>query len=449
MNTKLSIDDAPWNKLIVWIFFITTGGMFLDGYIFGSTSVGMSMAGSALSLSPAWVGAVTAAILAGIFFGSIIAGWVADRFGRQKILFYDLVLFVVACAAQFWIEDPVTLLVIRFVIGVAIGAEYAVGAALLAEFAPRAKRSILLSAIAAVWSVGYVVGYFLSYAMRENQSSWQWILAMATVPAVIVLVSRIGAPESPRWLVSKGRVEEARAIVKRYYGADYDVHDLQMTERGEAASYSVLFGPQYRTRTMFAAFFWTAQVTVSFAMLLFLPTVLGTLGLESEFSANVLISATILVGVVLGIYLIDWFPRRPFVIWTFFIMAAFMAMMAALDVLPAWAVLAAFAFYMLTAASSGSLQFVYPPEMFPTEIRSSAIGFAAACSRIGSTISTFVLPVMLVGLGASWTFVILASVSLLGAVASILWAPETRNRSLSDASAVAGAAEGTRASPAE
>jgi MFS family permease len=301
MTTCLSIDDAPWNRLLIWTFIYTAGGMLLDGYIFGSTSVAMAMAGDSLGLSPAWLGAVTASVLAGVFLGSLLAGRLADRFGRQKVFFWDLVLFLVGSVLQLWATDPVTLFIIRFVIGVAIGAEYAVGSSLMAEFAPRTKRSFLLSSMTAMWSAGYVVGYFVAYGLREGGTSWQWILASAAVLAALVLASRVRAPESPRWLVSKGRVPEARAIVKRHYGEAYDVADLA-AEKEMNVSYATLFGPKYRTRTAFAALFWTCQVTVSFAMLLFLPTVLDTLNLESEFAANVFINFTILVGVAVGIW---------------------------------------------------------------------------------------------------------------------------------------------------
>lgn len=435
MAQGLSIDDAPWSRFLLWTFSYTCGGMFLDGYIFGATSVAMGMARTDLHLSSWWFGLVTGAVLAGVFFGSAIVGWFADRFGRQKVFAYDLLLFLVACIVQLWVNDQATLFVVRFFIGVAIGAEYAIGSALLAEFSPRKKRSVLLSTMTAIWSVGFVVAYFIAYVLREGGVSWQWILTTAAVPAALVLVSRVSAPESPRWLVSKGKVEEARAIVKRRYGAEYDVDDLTV-EENKRLGYSVLFSAQYRTRTAFAALFWTCQVTVWFAMLLFLPTVFGALHIKSELTGNIVINFVTLVGVFLFIYLVQRLGRRPLVIWTFVIMAGFMGLMAAYSVLPSWVILFAFAVYMLVAAGAGNLQFVYPPEMFPTAVRSSACGFAAACSRVGSTASTFALPVLLSTAGTAWTFIVLSGVSVLGAVVSVLWAPETRNLSLIESSGV-------------
>jgi MFS transporter, putative metabolite transport protein len=435
MGTVKSIDEAPLTRFVFWTFLYTAGGMFTDGYVFGATSVGMAMAGEDLQLSSVWLGSITAAVLAGVFVGSMVAGRLADTFGRQKIFVLDLILFIGASILQLWIADPMGVFLVRFAIGIAIGAEYAIGSALLAEFAPRKARSALLAGMTAAWTVGYVVAYFVSYGLREAGAAWEVILAAAAVPAALVLVARIGAPESPRWLVSKGRTEEARAVVAKHYGDQYGVEDLTV-ERDKTVTYSVLFGPKYRTRTAFAAIFWTCQVTVSFAMLLFLPTVFAALKIEGELAANMVINAIMLVGVLLGIYFVQRIARRPLTIWSFVIMAAFMALMAAYEILPSWSILAAFAVYMLVAAASGNLQFVYPPELFPTEVRSSAVGFAAACSRIGSTISTFALPLLLSEVGTSWTFLLLAGISLIGALVSVAWAPETRNLSLVVASGV-------------
>lgn len=112
-------------------------------------------------------------------------------------------------------NDPVTLFILRILIGIALGGDYAVGSTLLAEFAPRKYRGLLLSSLNVLWTIGYVlsnvVGYYLG---KMGPDSWRWMLVSAVVPAVIVLVMRIGTPESPRWLVKMGRNEEAREIVK-------------------------------------------------------------------------------------------------------------------------------------------------------------------------------------------------------------------------------------------
>ena len=334
-------------------------------------------------------------------------------------------LFIVAGVAQLWATDPAALFALRVALGVAIGSEYAIGAAMLAEFSPRKQRGASLSSLQTFWLVGYVIAYFVSYALDANGVPWRWILASTAVVATVVLLSRLRAPESPRWLASKGRLDEALAIVRRRYGEEYGVDDLAL-EKETHVRYSVLFGPRYRTRTAFAATFWTCQITCAYAILLFMPMIFEALGIAEGLTADIVINAATIVGGALGIYLCWRLARRPLVIWSFVVMTVFMLVMAAYQLVPSWSTLVAFVIFMLVINGASNLEFVYPAEMFPTEVRSSAVGFAAATARIGSVASAFVLPSLLSSIGASRTLAILAGVCACGAVVSVLWAPETR-----------------------
>ncbi len=143
-----------------------------------------------------------------------------------------------------------------------------------------------------------------------------------------------------------------------------------------------------------------------------------------------------MIGGAIGIYLCWRLPRRALVIWSFVVMTAFMLVMAAYQSVPSWFTLIAFVVFMLTINGASNLEFVYPAELFPTEVRSSAVGFAAATARIGSVVSAFLLPSLLTSVGAAWTLTILAGVCACGAVVSALWAPETRGLSLLESSGV-------------
>jgi putative MFS transporter len=112
--------------------------------------------------------------------------------------------------------------------------------------------------------------------------------------------------------------------------------------------------------------------------------------------------------------------------------------MAAADVLPQWVGLASFAVFVLVASAASNLEFVYPSEIFPTEVRATGMGIAAATSRVGAVISTFLRPVALERFGNGPTMVLLAGIAGLGLVMSILWAPETKGKSLAEAASVGG-----------
>jgi putative MFS transporter len=195
----------------------TTGGFFCDGYILGMIGIALALLGPQFGLGPVWTGLIGAAALAGIFIGGLIFGWVTDLIGRQLMYVTDLIVFIVGSVLQFFVEGPLALFVLRLLMGIAIGADYAIGPALLAELIPRKQRGSLLACLNVVWTVGFVAAYIVGYFLQNlGPDAWRWMLASSAVPAVLVLLLRLGTPESPRWLLSKGRVEEARHVVREY-----------------------------------------------------------------------------------------------------------------------------------------------------------------------------------------------------------------------------------------
>ena len=146
MTTRAApIDEAPLSGFHLRVAAYTTGGFFCDGYILGIIGIALSLLGPQFGLGPVWTGLIGASALAGIFVGGTVFGWVTDKVGRQTMYVADLIVFVVGSALQFFVEGPIALFVLRFVMGVAIGADYAIGPALLAELIPRRQRGSLLA----------------------------------------------------------------------------------------------------------------------------------------------------------------------------------------------------------------------------------------------------------------------------------------------------------------
>lgn len=118
---------------------------------------------------------------------------------------------------QFFVANPALLFATRLLMGIAIGAEYSVGWPLLAEFPPARLRGKLLAVSNACWYVGFLAAFIIDYVMtRSTDMGWRVILGSSTLLAVVLLVARLGMPESPRWLWSKGRNEEALTVANRY-----------------------------------------------------------------------------------------------------------------------------------------------------------------------------------------------------------------------------------------
>ncbi|WP_327665374.1 MFS transporter [Streptomyces sp. NBC_00498] len=416
---------------------VIAGGMFIDGFILGSTGVVMPAISKDLGLSSAGEGLIAAAALLGIFLGGPVGGYLADRFGRKSMFTIDLALFLVCSVAQFFVTEAWQLVVVRLVMGLAIGADYSIGWPLLAEFAPARLRGRLLAVQEVAWYVGYLISYAAGYALIASTSvSWTVILGLSTVPTVIVLLLRLGTPESPRWLMSKGRTEEATALASEYLEEE-DQRDLHTPAPRTGGGFGRLFSPEYRKATIFVSVFWVCNVTPYFAIGAFAPTVLEHLGIKDGLTGALAINGLVVVGSMVSVLLIERVGRRKLAVPPFWISTVALVVVAFFSGTSAVLVLVCFLVFSLVNAASTALSGVYPGEVFPTEIRGAGVGFATAVSRVGAAAGTFLLPLSVDSLGTSVTMLLAAAISLIGGIVSHRLAPETKGLTLSQACAPA------------
>ncbi|MGI0507525.1 MFS transporter [Burkholderia sp. ZZQ-2] len=432
-HRPVALDDVPLNRFHVKIAGLTFGAHFTEGYTLGTIGYALAALGRQMPIDAFWMGMIGSSALIGIFLGSLVFGWLSDRMGRQKIFLTSFVIITAAAFAQFFVTSPLELCVLRVLIGFGMGGDFTVGHAILAEFSPRKHRGTLLGSFSVIWTIGYVAANVLGLAYGDaTPDAWRWLLASAALPALIVLVLRIGTPESPRWLLGKGRVQEARAIVAKHFGPHVMLDGS--TEPHANAGFARLFQRDLIRRTIFNCAFFVCLVIPYFAIYTFLPTILKTIGLAEGFGADLLLNAFLVLGALIGIGLTIRLSRRGFLIGSFAVTCASLVALAVLPSAAAVAMIVAFAIFTLTMSAFSNLVGVFPPECFPTEVRASGVGLAIACSRLGSAIGTFLLPAGIATLGFHATMFALAGVLLVGMIVSIAWAPETKHLTLEEAS---------------
>ncbi|MFC9502641.1 MFS transporter [Streptomyces sp. NPDC057002] len=432
-----TLDDVPVNRFHRRLVAVAMGGPFCDGYLLGIIAIALSQITPQLHLGSVWSGLLASSALIGVFVGAMVFGAITDRVGRRLMYVLNLVVFVAASIPQFFVNEAWQLFVLRLIIGIAVGADYPIASALTAELVPRKLRGSALSGLVLSWWIGYGVSYWIGLAlMGVGDDAWRWMLASGAVPAAIFLAMRAGLPESPRWLASRGRVDEATAIVRRYIGPDVRVDELVEESRVPRRTGSGLgnigevFRRGYTKQVVFCSTFFLCQVATGYAIRTFQPQILTSMGVGNATTSAAVMMLIPILGVSTGLFLVNRVGRRPLLIGSF--VAIFVALFC-LAVLPlhlALPVIVLFLVFHFAEAAGSALQFLYPSELFPTDLRATGVGFASAMSRIGSAGGTFCLPLLIAGVGNSGTLLIGAGITLVGLVVSLALAPETKDRPL-------------------
>jgi putative MFS transporter len=409
--------------------------MFIDGFVFATFAAAFAgRAYDALNVTSLWEQWISASVLIGTFFGGIFLGYVTDKIGRKPMFTIDLSVFLGCAILMFFVQSPWQVFVLGVVMGLAVGADYSIGSPLLGEFVGAKKRGNYLGVLEISWNVGYVVAYLIGYLINTHApGAWRVILVASAVPAVICLFMRHGLPESPRWLISKGRRDEAVAIMRTSMEAA-DPGDM-LEEEVVETQWKLLFSSHYLRRTIFACTFWSAIVLPYFALTFFQPTILRSLGLGANALLGALLGTIIaLVGATVGWYIVDKVGRRKILIPPMFICAVFLLLAAAHNALPAQVGAICFFGYLFSYGIMSILPGIYPEEIFPSSVRGSGVGVSTAASRAAAALGTFLLPTIQTELGTPAVLIIMGAVSLIGGVTSFLWAPETNGRPLTETS---------------
>ncbi len=429
-----TIDDMPMTPFLWKVTIFSGGASFLDGYTLSLIGVALVQLTAVLSLSTEWAAAIGAAVLVGILVGTVLGGYVTDKLGRRPMFIFDLAAIVVLSILSAFITDAWQLLVIRFLIGVFIGADYPIATSMITEFTPKDHRAISMGVVSASWYLGATAAAFVGFFLIDMANAWKILVASPAIPGILLLIGRSSIPESPMWLAKKGRVDEAEEILHEYVADDID---LQCKPSNEATSYKKVFTSGYLGRIIFLGIFILCQVVPMYAIYTFGPDIMHAFGLDQgkqSILGESVVSLFFLLGTFPAMFALDKFGRRPVVMVSLFFMAVGLLILGLASTPTVIVIFVGFLLYALFSGGPGTLQWLYPNEMFPTEIRATAVGIAIGFSRIGTIVSIYLTPVAIELYGVQFTMMIAAGLVILGLLLSFKFAPETKGKSLSETS---------------
>lgn len=396
------LDDLPAvNALRRRALLIASGGEFVDGYDLVIIAGALLFLKPQFGLSPAQVGFVAASAYIGAFLGQIVFGNLSDELGRRAIYLFNLLAFVVLAIASAFVANIYELLVIRFLIGVAVGADIPTSMAYLNELAPRRSRGSWAGSLPNLsWAIGALVAAFIWLPLLSvGPNAWRIAFALAAVPAFLVWLGRQTLPESPRWLLRNGETQQARDVLAAFGAENATLTDAGTGER----SWTELFQGEQGVRTGATTLLFILNGVAAPIATIATPFILRYVGLLST-QQSLLFSGLVwlanLLGVVTSWYLIDRVGRRRLVITTQ-VLAGVCAVGIALFGVgrPPVMVPLFFLFGYLQWAAGIPTMWLWASELFPTRLRGAGQGVGNGINRLAIAGNGYLVPVVIAAFG--------------------------------------------------
>ena len=434
-NSGARLDRLPISAFHFRIFWLIGAGMFFDGY---DLYVGASVLGSTVAEKFATLAQVPQFIswtFIGMTIGSVVAGFLGDKFGRRFTYQINLLIFGLASFAAAAAPSMTWLIAARFVMGLGLGAEIVVGYSTMTEFAPPATRGRWMSFLAFIVVAGFPATSIIS-TLVIPRFGWRPMFVIAGIGALIVWYLRKRLPESPRWLENNGRFEEAEALLRT---VEADVSGgrplpppkppIPMVEWGFAS----LFGRTLLPRLIVGCVVLITINTLIFGFVNWLPVFFGQqgIGVTRSLVYTMVIASGSLVGCALGAWSADALGRKPTIISASLLSivsgAAYPYMKDPASLLSVGFVLIV-SIYVLTALLYGA----YTTEIFPTEVRLRANGLCNMLGRGATVISPFIVLGLFKSNGVAGVLGLMISLLIVQIVVVAVWGIETNRRGIEE-----------------
>jgi MFS transporter, SP family, galactose:H+ symporter len=381
-------------------------------------------------------------VLAGAALGAAVAGYFADRYGRKPVLIVNAVIFGVFAIVTGSANGLALFLVARFLVGVAVGVASMITPLYIAEVAPARIRGALVTLNQLAIVTGIVVAYYVDY-LFSGASNWRAMFISAVVPSATLLVALVFLPESPRWLATRERFDEALRILSRVETAEEaqrDLQELRQVTKTDSVSFGDLFARRLRRPLLIGVLLAVfQQITGVNTIIYYTPTILQMAGFQrasSAILATVLVGAVNLGATVVSLLLLDRVGRRPLLLLGIAGMGLSLTHLGYLfgvSHVPRNAILFdVIAYLACFAVGLGPIFWLLISEIYPTTARGQAMSLSTVVIWLSDLFVTMTFLSLVEGLGARASFWLYAGACLVALVFSARMVPETKGRTLEE-----------------
>ena len=430
------------NKVFLWSLVVA-----LAGFLFGFDTVVISGADKKLQVlwgsSDVFHGAVVMAMaLWGTVIGAVFGGIPTNRIGRKNTLILIGVLYTISAIGSALVNDPYTFAFFRFLGGLGVGASTIAAPAYVSEIAPAKDRGRLVALYQFNIVLGILIAFLSNYLLRNvGENAWRWMIGIEAIPAIIYTVMVWTVPKSPRWLLLKGKKEEAKSIIKLLYAnqsVEVVIADIQESQNKHKNISESIFMKKYRLPLILAfliAFF--NQLSGINAFLYYAPRIFEEAGLgeSTALLSSIGIGVTNLIFTLIGVALIDRLGRKKLMYIGsigYIISLSLVAMAFFLE----WTGMAVPAFLFIFIAShaigQGAVIWVFISEIFPDHLRASGQSFGSSTHWILAAIIPSSIPFLFSTIGAGVVFGFFAFMMVLQLLFVIFLMPETKGVTLEE-----------------
>lgn len=410
-------------------------------------------------LTAFYEGLFVSSALVGCIIGVSFSGSLSDKIGRKKMLFLSAILFLISAIGCSLVHSLDLLIAARLVGGLGVGVASIVVPLYISEIAPAAIRGRLVTCYQLAITAGILIAYvsnslLLNYSASPSAAGfsaltdliyvkevWRGMFSMGGVLAMLFLAGLFFVPESPRWLIRKGRTAEGMTILKALNNGQTEPMEatVAVESKEEQATYKELFSPKLRKAMLLGILLpLFSQLSGINAIIYYGPSILNDAGiaLENSFLGQVIFGAANLVFTFIAIWKVDQWGRRPlYLVGTIgaFISLFVTGFLFAQGLTSGWLlVISVTVFLACFAFSIGPLKFVVASEIFPTRIRGKALGISIMVMWVADTIMGQLTPMLLKYAGTPVTFWVFSFFCLIAFITVYKLLPETKGKSLEE-----------------